>query len=149
MKEERKGRYPKKELLDLFLPADADAVESGHVLAGVGEDVLDYAERLLGRVDVGVPHHIFFQNVVLYGACQLALRDALLFGGHDEEGQDRQNSAVHGHGHGDLKKQQQRTTEETEWIRGHGVVVKRGGWMDEPPYQGECQRTGFSCPRHC
>ena len=43
MKEERKGRYL-KELLDLFLPADADAVESGHVLAGVGEDVLDDAE---------------------------------------------------------------------------------------------------------
>ncbi len=54
-----------------MVPADADAVELGHVLRGVGEDVRDDAQRGRGRIDEGVPHHELLQDVILDGACQL------------------------------------------------------------------------------
>ena len=77
---------------------DADAVEFGHLAGGVAEDVADDAHRPFGRVDVGVAHHVLFEDVVLDGAGQLLMTDALLLGSDDVEGHDGQHRAVHGHG---------------------------------------------------
>jgi len=80
------------------IAGNADAVELGHVLAGVGKDVRDDAHGGFGRIDIGVAHHVFFEDVVLDGAGKLFRLDALLFGGHDIEGHDGDHGAVHGHG---------------------------------------------------
>jgi hypothetical protein len=71
----------------------------GISLGGVGEDVADDAHGRVRRVDVGVAHHVLFENVVLDGAGELLVRHALLLGGDDVEGHDGQHRAVHGHGH--------------------------------------------------
>ncbi len=81
---------------------DGNRVELGHVLRGVAEDVGDDLHRRLGRIDIGVADHELLQDVVLDGAGQLFLGDALLFGGDDVAGQDGQHGAVHGHGNGNL-----------------------------------------------
>ena len=67
-----------------------------------GEDVGDDAHRGFGRIDVGVPHHELFEDVVLDGAGELGRRHALLLAGDDVERQDRQHRAVHGHRHAHL-----------------------------------------------
>ena len=77
---------------------DGDAVEAGHLARGVGEDVCDDPHRGAGRIDVGVPHHELFEDVVLDGACELVAADALLLCGDDVEGEDGEDRAVHGHG---------------------------------------------------
>ena len=51
-----------------------DRVELRHVLRGVAENVGDDLHRRLGRIDIGIPHHEFFEDVVLDGAGQLVLR---------------------------------------------------------------------------
>ena len=60
--------------------------------------------RKLGcrRVDIGVAHHEFFEDVVLDGARQLLLRHALFLGRDDIERQHGQHRAVHGHRHAHL-----------------------------------------------
>ena len=72
-------------------------VELGHVFGRVANDVADDAHARRRRIDIGVAHHELFEDVVLYGAAQLRLRHALLFGGHDVAGQHRQDRAVHRH----------------------------------------------------
>ena len=52
-----------------------------------------------GRIDIGVAHHEFFQDVVLNGSAQLLRRHALLFGRDNVERHDRQHRAIHGHRH--------------------------------------------------
>ncbi len=84
------------------IAGDRDRVELRHVARGVGEDVRHDAHRGLGRIDVGVAHHEFFEDVVLDRAGQLLRRHALLLAGDDEEGEHRQHRAVHGHRHGHL-----------------------------------------------
>ena len=69
------------------------------MLGRVGNDVANDAHRRLGRVDVGVADHELLEDVVLDGPGQLVLRNALFFGCNDVAGQNRQHSAVHGHGH--------------------------------------------------
>ncbi len=71
----------------------------GISLDGVGENVADDADRRIGRINIGVAHHVLFQNVILNGAGELVVRNALFFGGDDVEGQYRQHRAVHGHRH--------------------------------------------------
>ena len=77
----------------------ADAVEARHFACRVGKDVAHDAHGWLRRVNVGVAHHVFLQNVILDGAGQLPVGHALFFGGDDVEGHDRQDRAVHRHGH--------------------------------------------------
>ena len=57
------------------------------------------AQRRLGRIDVGVAHHEFFEDVVLDRAGELVLRHALFLGGDHVARQHRQHRAVHGHRH--------------------------------------------------
>ena len=59
-------------------------------------------KRRPGRVDIGVAHHEFFEDVVLDRAGQLGVRHALFLGGDDIERQHRQHRAVHGHRHAHL-----------------------------------------------
>ena len=81
------------------IAGDRDRVELRHLLRGVGEDVGDDAHRWRWRIDISVPHHELFQNVVLNGAGKFFRRHALLLAGDDEEGKHREHRAVHGHRH--------------------------------------------------
>ena len=81
---------------------NGDGVELGHVIRRVSNDIADNFHRRLRRINVGIAHHEFFQNVVLNGARQLLLADALLFGRDNIAGQHRKHRAIHGHGHGNL-----------------------------------------------
>ena len=67
------------------------------MLGGIANDVANDAHAGLGRIDIGVAHHEFFEDVVLNGAAQLRLRYALLFSGHHVTGEHGQHSAVHRH----------------------------------------------------
>ena len=78
---------------------DRDAVELRHFLGGVGEDVADDADGGVWRINIGVPHHVLFQNVVLNSAGQLLVGNALLLRRRDVERHHRQHRAVHGHRH--------------------------------------------------
>ena len=73
-----------------------------HLLRGIGEDVGDDPHRGRRRIDIGVAHHELFQNVVLNGAREFFRRHALFLGGGDEQREDRQHRAVHGHRHAHL-----------------------------------------------
>ena len=81
---------------------DRDRVEPRHVLRGVLDDVRNDPHRRLGRIDVGVAHHELFEDVVLDGAVELGLLDALFFTGDDERREHGQHRAVHRHRHGHL-----------------------------------------------
>ncbi len=85
-----------------MIARNADAVEFGHVAGGVTENIGDNAHGGFGRIDVGVAHHVLFENVILNRARKLVLADSLFFSRNDVEGHDGQNRAVHGHGYGHL-----------------------------------------------
>ena len=84
------------------IAGDGNRIELWHVLGGIGEDVGDDAHGMFGRVDIGVAHHEFFENVVLDRARELVLRHALFLRRHDIERQHRQHRAIHGHGYAHL-----------------------------------------------
>ena len=79
------------------IAGNRNRVELRHVLRGVAENIGNDLHRRLGRIDIGIPHHELFENVVLDRACQLFLGNALLLGGDDVAGEDRQHGAVHRH----------------------------------------------------
>ena len=81
------------------IAGDRDRIELRHVRRGVGENIGDDAQRRLRRIDVGVAHHEFFEDVVLDRAGEFFRRHALFLGGDDVERQHRQHGAVHGHRH--------------------------------------------------
>ena len=84
------------------IAGDRDRVVFRHLLRGVGKDVGDDPHRGRRRIDIGVAHHELFQNVVLNGAREFFRRHALFLGRGDEQRQDRQHRAVHGHRHAHL-----------------------------------------------
>ncbi len=84
------------------IAGNRDRIELRHLGGGVGEDVGDDAQGRRRRVDIGVAHHEFFEDVVLDRAGQLFVRHALFLGGDDIERQHRQHRAVHGHRHAHL-----------------------------------------------
>ena len=65
----------------------------------VGENIGDDAQRRFRRIDIGVAHHEFFEDVVLDCAGEFFRRHALFFRRHDVERQHRQHRAIHGHRH--------------------------------------------------
>ena len=69
------------------IAGDRDRVEFRHVRRRVGKDIGDDPHRGQGRIDVGVAHHELFEDVVLDGAAELRLLDALLLAGNDEAGE--------------------------------------------------------------
>ena len=84
------------------IAGNRDRIVFRHFLRGVGKNVGDDPHRGRRRIDVGVAHHELFQNVVLNGAREFFRRHALFLGGGDEQRQDRQHRAVHGHRHAHL-----------------------------------------------
>ncbi len=76
----------------------ADGVEAGHVPRGIAEYVGDDPHGHFRRIDVGVAHHEFLQDVVLDGAAEFFQFCALFQGGHNIKGHDGKDGAVHGHG---------------------------------------------------
>lgn len=85
-------------LLDV-IAGNRDGVELRHLGAGVRENIGDDPHRRLGRIDVGVADHEFFENVILDGPGKLLRTDTLLLGRHHVQREDRQHRAVHGHRH--------------------------------------------------
>ncbi len=87
-----------------MVAGNGNAVELGHVFRRVLEDIADDAHGHFRRIDIGVAHHKFLQDIVLNRAGQDFLIHALFDTGLDEEGENRQYGAVHGHGYGHLVK---------------------------------------------
>ncbi len=56
------------------IAGDRDRIEARHALGREIDDVGDDPHRRLGRIDVGVPHHELFEDVVLDGAGELRRR---------------------------------------------------------------------------
>ena len=81
------------------IAGDRDGIELRHMRRGEGKNIGDDAQRRLWRIDIGVAHHEFFQDVVLDGAGEFFRLHALFFRRHDVERQHRQHRAVHGHRH--------------------------------------------------
>ena len=81
------------------IAGNRDRIELRHMRRGVGENIGDDAQRRFWRIDIGVAHHEFFEDVVLDGAGEFFRRHALFFRRHDIERQHRQHGAVHGHRH--------------------------------------------------
>ena len=81
------------------IAGDRNAVELGHIGAGVSDNVRNDPHRWFGRVDIGVADHELLKDVVLNGAVELGLRNPLLFTSDDEKRQDRNDRAVHRHRH--------------------------------------------------
>ena len=79
------------------IAGDRDRVEFRHLLRGEFKNVRDDAHRGFRRIDVGIAHHEFLQDVVLNGARELVERGSLFEGGDDIECQDREDCAVHRH----------------------------------------------------
>ena len=84
------------------IAGDRDRVELGHVAGGELEDVGDDFHRGSRRIDIGVAHHIFLEDVVLDGARELVEGGALFQRGDDVEREHRQHRAIHGHRDGNL-----------------------------------------------
>ena len=81
---------------------NGNGVEFRHILGGVFENITDDTHGHGRRVDVGVADHEFLQNIVLDGALENLPVYPLFNAGTDEEGQNREHRAVHGHGYGHL-----------------------------------------------
>ena len=84
------------------IAGNGDRVELRHLVRGILDNVGDDPHRGLGRIDIGVPHHEFLEDIVLNGAGQNRFIVALLLAGHDETGQHRDHGAVHRHRHRNL-----------------------------------------------
>src|SRR5262249_16211313 len=69
-----------------------------------GEDVGDDPHGGSGRINIGVPHHKLFEDVVLNSSGKLGRRKALLLARHDEEREYGKHRAVHGHRYTHLRK---------------------------------------------
>ncbi len=76
---------------------DGDRIELRHPRRGEGEDVGDDPHRGSRRINIGVPHHVLLQDVVLDGPGELFDLNPLLLRRHDVERQDREHRAVHRH----------------------------------------------------
>ena len=85
-----------------MIAGNRNAVEFGHIFSGIFKNIADNTHGHSRRINIGITHHEFLQDIVLNGACHNGFINALLLAGNDEEGQNRQYGAVHGHGYGHL-----------------------------------------------
>ena len=106
-----------------------DRIETRHASRCISEDVGDDPHRRTGWIDVGVAHHEFFENIVLDRPGQLLRLDTLLFGRHNIECHDREDGAVHGHGHahrveGNAVEQRPHVEDRVDRDPGHADVAR-------------------------
>ena len=111
------------------IAGNRDRVELRHVRRGVGENVGDNAQRRFRRIDVGVAHHEFFEDVVLDRAGEFFRRHALLLGGDDVKRHHRQYRAIHGHRHRhlverDARKQRAHVVDRVDRDAGHADIAR-------------------------
>ena len=81
-----------------MISADADRVELLHVFRSELKNICYDLHTWSRRINIGIAHHKFFQNVILNGACKFFHRHALFFGGNDVKCKNRKNGTVHRHG---------------------------------------------------
>ena len=80
------------------ISGDADAVEFRHFARCIAEYIGNDAHGSFRRIDIGVTHHVFFEDVVLDGAIEQFWLHALFFRGNYVKGHDRDHCSIHGHG---------------------------------------------------
>src|SRR5947208_9105754 len=61
-----------------MIAADAYGMPMGHFPSRIFYQVDRESQRKLGRIDVGIPGNVFFQNIILRSSTQLPLQDPLL-----------------------------------------------------------------------
>ena len=76
----------------------------------VRKNISDDPHRRGRRIDIGIPHHEFLEDIILNGSGQLGWSNALFFRGNDEECHDGNYGSIHRHGYrhliqGDLIKE--------------------------------------------
>ena len=84
------------------IAGNRNRIELRHMGRGIFEDVRDNPHGVSGRIDIGVAHHEFFQNVILNSTGKFFRWHSLLFASHNEERQNGQHRTIHGHRHGHL-----------------------------------------------
>ncbi len=87
-----------------MVAADADGVPARHLLHAEFESVDDKAHGGLGRKDESVLCHIFFEDVILYGAAQFVQGNASFSGIGQIHCPDNRCRSVDGHRGGYLVK---------------------------------------------
>ena len=88
-------------LLDV-IAGNGDGVELGHVLGAMSNDVSNDSHGGFRRIDIGIADQELLQDVVLDRARKLCLAYTLFFCCDHVTGEDRQDGAIHSHGHGNL-----------------------------------------------
>ena len=73
------------------------AIELRHILRSVLKYVGDNTHGEFRRINIGVTHHEFLKNVILYGTGHFIKLGTLLQTGIDIECEHRKHSTVHGH----------------------------------------------------
>ena len=136
------------------IAGDRNRIELRHLGGSVGEDVGDDADARRGRIDIGVAHHEFFEDVVLDRARQFRVRHALFFRRDDIERQHRKHRAVHGHRHAHLverdageqrahvvdRSRSPRPPCRRRRKRADGRCRNRDGWRDRRRWRGPSAR---------
>src|SRR5207237_4769160 len=80
-----------------MIATDADGVPLGQVFGAIAKQIGDDAHRVLWRVNIRAASSIFLEDVVLYGAGELAYIGSLFFGDRDIEGEQNTGRSVDGH----------------------------------------------------
>ena len=81
---------------------NGNGIEFRHIFRRVFENIADDAHGHGRRINVRIADHEFLQNIILNRPGQNGFIDALLDPGGNEEGQNREDGAVHRHGNGHL-----------------------------------------------
>ena len=76
---------------------NGNRVEFWHFCRRISENIRNYSHRRRGWIDVGVPHHELFENVILNRPRQFFGSNALFFGSDDVKSENRNHRAVHRH----------------------------------------------------
>ena len=85
-----------------MVAGDRDRVELRHFGGRVFDDIRHNPHRGFGRINIGVAHHEFFQNVILNGPRKRRARHTLFFACDDKTGEDRNHRTIHRHGNADF-----------------------------------------------
>lgn len=85
-----------------MVPGNGDRVESWHIFGLELKNIAYDPHGHLRRVDVGVTHHEFLENIILDGSSEVFVLGSLLEGSRDVHGHDWKHCSVHGHRYGNL-----------------------------------------------
>jgi len=80
------------------IATNAYRIKHWHFVGSIFEYISNDAQRWQRWVDIGIPHHKLFEDIILDCSGQFIGANALLFGSDDIKGHNGDNGAVHGHG---------------------------------------------------